>query len=205
MKFRLIPSNDEFFVLFSKAADNLAATTRALAAVVGDLSNGEALHEEVRQCERTGDELTRALLHELDTSFVTPFDREDVHMLAEQIDDVIDDIYHLSGVLVLIPVDPVLPEFREQVELLQTLGTKVVDLLSRMDYMKGLRPILEEIDRLEGQGDELYRRALKQMFSGSLDAIDVIKWKDLIDAAEDAIDGIEDIADIVATIAFKHA
>jgi len=205
MKFRLIPSNDEFFVLFSKAAENLAATTKALAAVTNDLARGEELHDAVRQCERTGDELTRALLHQLDTSFVTPFDREDVHALAEQIDDVIDDIYHLSGVLVLIPVDPLLPEFREQVELLEVLGGKTVDLLSRMDYMKGLKPILEEIDRLEGQGDELYRRALKRMFSGSLDAIEVIKWKDLIDAAEDAIDGIEDIADIVATIAFKHA
>jgi len=118
---------------------------------------------------------------------------------------VVDDIYHLAGVLVIIPVDPVLPEFQEQVDLLVTLGTRVVDLLGRMTYMKGLRPILEDIDRLEGQGDELYRRALKRLFSGSLDSLDVIKWKDLIDAAEDAIDGIEDIADIVATIAFKHA
>jgi uncharacterized protein Yka (UPF0111/DUF47 family) len=99
----------------------------------------------------------------------------------------------------------VLPEFREQVELLVTMGTKVIDLLGRMNYMKGLRPILEDIDQLEGQGDELYRRALQRLFSGSLDPIEVIKWKDLIEAAEDAIDGIEDIADIVATIAFKHA
>lgn len=205
MKFRLIPSNDEFFVLFGRASSNLAASATALKAVLDDFGNRVELQQTIRQFERTGDEHTRALLRQLDVSFVTPFDREDIHALAEQLDDVVDDIYHLSEVLVLLPFATLLPEFREQVDVLAKIAGRVVELIDRMAHMKGLRPILEEIDELESAGDAIYRRALQRLFSGDLVPLDVIKWKDLVEAAEEAIDGVEDIADIVAAILFKHA
>lgn len=205
MKFRLIPNNDEFFVLFGRAASNLAATAQAFQAVLDDFGNRDTLHQKVREHERTGDEITRSLLRQLDVSFVTPFDREDIHALAEQIDDVVDDIYHLSEVLVIVPVATLLPEFREQIGVLVTMSGRVVELIDRMSQMKGLRPLLEEIDDLESAGDAVYRRTLQHLFSGEFDALEVIKWKDLIEAAEEAIDGLEDIGDIVATILFKHA
>ena len=205
MKFRLIPSTDEFFVLFSKAASNLAATAKAFQSVLNDFPNRESLHSAVRQHERTGDSITQAILRELDTNFVTPFDREDIHALAEQIDDVVDDIYHLSEMLVILPFENLIPEFREQIDLLATMAERSVELIDRMSQMKGLRPLLEEIDNLESDGDAIYRRTLARLFSGEFTALDVIKWKDLIEAAEEAIDGIEDMGDIVATISFKHA
>jgi predicted phosphate transport protein (TIGR00153 family) len=205
LKFRLIPSTDEFFVLFSKAASNLAATAKAFQGVLNDFPNRESLHAAVRTHERTGDDLTQAILRELDTNFVTPFDREDIHALAEQIDDVVDDIYHLSEMLVILPFETLIPEFREQIDLLATMAERAVELVDRMSQMKGLRPLLEEIDNLESKGDAVYRRTLARLFSGEFTALDVIKWKDLIEAAEEAIDGIEDMGDIVATISFKHA
>jgi uncharacterized protein len=205
MKFRLIPSNDQFFVLFSEAAANLAEAANALRSMVADLADAEQLGAVVRTHEEAGAELTRRLLAELDRSFVTPFDREDVHGLAEQIDDVLDDIHHLSEVLLILPFETLLPEFLDQIETIGSMTSQVVELIARMEDMTGLKPLLDEIDRLENHGDDLYRRAIGRLFSGQLEALEVIKWKDLIDGAEEAIDGIEDIADIVATISFKHA
>ena len=205
MKFRLIPSNDEFFVLFGKAASNLAATATAFKAVLADFGNRETLHAAVRQHERAGDDITVSLFRQLDTSFVTPFDREDIHALAEQLDDVVDDIYHLSEVMVIVPIDHVLPEFVEQIDVLVAMAGRAVELIDRLSQMKGLRQIIDEIDELESKGDAIYRRTLQRLFSGELAPLEVIKWKDLIESAEEAIDGIEDIADIVETISFKHA
>ena len=205
MRFRLIPSNDDFFVLFSQAASNLSDTTVALRGLLTDFGNRDALHAKVRDCERTGDRYTRDILRQLDTSFVTPFDREDIHALAEQIDDVVDDLYHVSEVLVIVPFESVLPEFAEQVDVLVTMAGTTMKLIDGLSEMKGLRSILEEIDQLESEGDAIFRRALARLFAGDLNALDVIKWKDLIEAAEDAIDGIEDAGDIVASILVKHA
>lgn len=205
MRLRLIPSNDEFFVLFSKAASNLARSAEAFKGMLADFDRREEHHATVRQLERTGDEYTKEILRQLDTSFVTPFDREDIHALAEHIDHVVDDIYHLSEVLTIVPVPQLLPEFVEQVDVLAVIGGRLVELIDRLPQMKGLRPVLDEIDELESKGDQIYRNALRRLFSGELDALEVLKWKDLIESAELAIDGVEDVSDIVATILFKHA
>jgi len=205
MRFRLIPSNDEFFVLFSRAGSNVLRTAVALQGLLTDFDNRDELHTRVRECERAGDQLHDDILRQLDSTFVTPFDREDIHALAEQIDDVVDDIYHLSEVLVIVPFESLLPEFKEQIDVLVALAGRTVELLDRLPLMKGLRPVLDEIDQLESDGDAIFRRTLKRLFAGDLSALDVIKWKDLIEAAEEAIDGVEDIGDIVASILFKHA
>jgi uncharacterized protein len=205
MKFRITPSNDTFFVLFDKAAKNLAAAAHGLATVTDDFDRRDEHHATVRNLEHQGDEYTRNIFRELDSSFVTPFDREDIHALADKLDDVVDDIYHLSEILVLLPFDSVLPEFREQVGVLTRMGDKVVTLIENLSKMKGLRPLIDELDALESEGDAIYRRTLSRLFDGSLSALDVIKWKDLVDTAEIAIDAVEDVSDVVASILVKHA
>ena len=129
MRFRLAPNTTEFFVLFSQAASNMRATVLALRDLVEDFTDLDAKHERVKACERKGDDLTRAIKTNLDTAFVTPFDREDIHALAEGMDNVVDDIYHLSEVLVLVPLAGVLDELREQVaimlEMVDTLAPTV--------------------------------------------------------------------------------
>ena len=89
--------------------------------------------------------------------------------------------------------------------MLARISGRLVELIDRLPQMKGLRPLLEEIDELESEGDRVYRSALRRLFSGELEALEVLKWKDLIESAELAIDGVEDVSDIVATILFKHA
>lgn len=205
MRFRLVPSNDEFFDQFSRAAVNLQGSVRSLRNLVDDFTDIEAKHAKVRETEKVGDQITREILRNLDTTFVTPFDREDIHALAEGLDDVVDGIYHLSEVLTLVPIHEILPEFREQVAIMDAAAGVLVELFAGLAPMKGLKPMLEQIDSFETAGDQIYRRTLGRLFSGELDALEVLKWKDLIESAEDTLDKIEDVSDVVAAILVKHA
>ena len=205
MRFRLAPNTTEFFVLFSQAASNMRATVLALRDLVEDFTDLETKHERVKACERKGDDLTRAIKTNLDTTFVTPFDREDIHALAEGMDNVVDDIYHLSEVLVLVPLAGVLDELREQVAIMLEMVDTAVEAVDRLHNMRDLRPLLEKIDAAESRGDAIYRKSLARLFSGEFEALDVVKWKDIIGSAEDAIDRIEDVADTIGSILVKHA
>lgn len=205
MRFRLTPNTTEFYVLFSQAASNMRATVLALRDLVDDFTDIQAKHAKVKACERKGDELTRGILGNLDTAFVTPFDREDIHALAEGMDNVVDDLYHLSEVLVLVPLDGILEELRLQVGVMAEMVDTAVEAVDRLHNMSGLRPLLDRIDALESEGDAVYRRSLGRLFSGEFDALEVIKWKDIIGSAEDAIDRLEDVADVIGSILVKHA
>lgn len=205
MRFRLTPNTTEFFVLFSQAASNMRATVLALQDLVEGFTDIQAKHDRVKACERRGDELTRAILRNLDSVFVTPFDREDIHALAEGMDNVVDDLYHLSEVLVLVPIDGVLVELREQVRIMSQMVDTAVEAVDRLHNMSGLRPLLDRIDSLESEGDAVYRKGLARLFSGEFEALDVVKWKDIIGSAEDAIDRLEDVSDVIGSILVKHA
>ena len=205
MRFRLAPNTTEFFVLFSQAASNMRTTVLALRDLVEDFTDLDTKHERVKACERKGDDLTRAIKTNLDTAFVTPFDREDIHALAEGMDNVVDDIYHLSEVLVLVPLAGVLDELREQVAIMLEMVDTAVEAVDRLHNMSGLRPLLEKIDAAESRGDAIYRKSLARLFSGEFEALDVVKWKDIIGSAEDAIDRIVDVADTIGSILVKHA
>ena len=117
----------------------------------------------------------------------------------------VDDVYHVSEVISLIPLKEVLPEFRQQVGVLARMADKTVELVDRLSDMKGLRPLLDEVDALESEGDAIYRSALARLFSGEFEALEVLKWKDLVEAAEEAIDKLEDLSDTIASILVKHA
>ncbi len=110
MRFRLLPTDEKFFELFNDAAANVAQCARLLRDAI---SNGDtSAHERIRQCEHAGDDLTRTIMQRLNSTFITPFDREDIHALAEELDDVVDDIQTVSELLVLIPVSNAIARIR---------------------------------------------------------------------------------------------
>jgi uncharacterized protein Yka (UPF0111/DUF47 family) len=121
------------------------------------------------------------------------------------LDDVVDDIYQVGALLRIIPVGEPLPELIEQAELCVKMAAEVVALIERLESMKDMKGLLESIDRLESEGDAVYRRALKRLFSGEFEALEVIKWKDVISAMENALNALEDIGDVVESIVLKHA
>jgi len=204
VRFRLVPTDDRFFDLFSESARNVQACAERLLDLVADPTS-QQLFERVVECERRGDQLTTDILHRLDTTFVTPFDREDIHQLAEEMDDVVDDIHQVAALLQVVQVKESLPELLEQAQVLTRMAVETVQLIDRLESMKDTKGLLESIDRLESEGDAVHRRVLGRLFSGEFEAIDVIKWKDITAAMEDALNKLEDVSDVVESIVFKHA
>jgi uncharacterized protein len=204
-RFRLMPSDERFFTLFNQAAMNAAECARRLRDLVTDFDDIEVKHGEVVACERRGDQLTNEILHRLNGTFVTPFDREDIHALAEELDDVVDDIMAVSDLLQLLSVEVVLPELAEQADLLVHMADQTVGLIGRLRTMRGTAPFLSAIDQLESEGDAVYRRTLGRLFSGEYEALEVLRWKDIIEAMEAALNTVEDISDVVESIVLKHA
>ncbi len=205
MRFRIVPTNREFFEDFAEAAHNLADGVRRLGDVFAEPTAAAERHEAVKQAERAGDELTQRILTRLDTAFVTPFDPEDIQRLAEAIDDIVDDVYHVSEMVVLTGITEIIPEVVEQVDVLDLMAAKVVELFDHFEDMRGLKPIVASLDALETQGNRIYRRTVARLFSGEIEPLDVIRWKDISSSMEDALDRVEDMANIVTTIVVKQA
>lgn len=205
MKFRIVPTSREFFDDFSLAAQNIAICVDKLSDVLADTAHAAELHVAVKEVERAGDEYTSRILTRLDSTFVTPFDPEDIQRLAQGIDDVVDDIYHVSEMVVLTNITDLIPEVPEQVEVLTQMASKIVELFDRFEDMRGLRQIISEIESLESEGNRIYRRAVARLFSGEMEPVDVIRWKDIVESLEAVLDRIEDMTNIVTTIVVKQA
>ena len=205
MRFRLVPTDEKFFELFRLSASNVARCARALQALLADLQDLPANIDVVMACERDGDELTRTILRRLNSTFVTPFDREDIHALAEELDDEVDDMWAVADLLNVMHLDHVLPELKEQADLLVQMADATVSLMGKLERMDGVRADLDRIDGLESEGDAIYRRALAHLFSGEFKALEVLKWKDIVEAMEAALNTVEDISDVVESIVLKHA
>ena len=203
MRFRLLPSDESFFPLFDRAAANAVECARQLRAVIADGADGG--HDRINELEHEGDELTRSILQRLNSTFVTPFDREDIHALAEELDDVVDDIQTVSQLMLLTQVTTTLPELGEQADLLVRMAEEAQLLVGRLESMKDVQEHLDSIDRLESEGDAVYRRILAKLYSGELDALEVLRWKGIVEALEGALNTIEDISDVVESIVLKHA
>jgi predicted phosphate transport protein (TIGR00153 family) len=203
VRFRLLPTDDRFFALFNDAAANVAECARRLRDLLDGADGGL---QAVVECERRGDELIREILTRLNTSFVTPFDREDIHGLAEELDDVVDDVMEVGYRLELGNRDVAeMPELKQQADILVQMADETVALVDRLGSMKGTRPYLDTIDRLESEGDRVYRQALARLYSGEVKAKQTLYWKDVVDAMEAALDALEDASDVVEGIVLKHA
>jgi predicted phosphate transport protein (TIGR00153 family) len=199
----MLPRDDQFFVLFNEVAANMAECARRLRDELNGQGSGLA---PMAACEQRSDELIRDILRRLNTSFVTPFDREDIHALAEQIDEVVDDVMEVAYRLELGNRDvAAVPELKTQADLLVQMADETVTLIGRLESMKGIGPHLDVVDRLETEGDVVYRQALTRLYSGELKAAATLYWKDVVEALENALDTLEDASNVVEGIVLKHA
>jgi len=205
VRFRLVPRDEGFFPLFDAAAENVAECARRLRSAIGDLTDLDNKRRLVAECEKRGDEITRTILRRLNSSFVTPFDREDIHALTEMIDDVVDDMQAACDLLVLHHVSSPLPDIGEMGDILVRAAESTVSLTSKLSHLHDLAVDHDAIDELESAADRVYRGCVARLFSGDYDAFDVLKWKDVVESIEASVNSIEQISDIVESIALKHA
>ncbi|HET7523991.1 MAG TPA: DUF47 family protein [Acidimicrobiales bacterium] len=204
-RMRLVPADAGFFDLFKSATANARDGAEELRKMLAGFENIEEHYQEIRNLERRGDQITVELLRRLDATFVTPYDREDIHALTERLDDVIDDVFSVAELIHLIPLDEPLPEVTELGELLAVMAGELDALIGCLRSREGARHRLERIEALEREGDALHRRGMARLFSGDYEALEVLKWKDILQALEQSINQIEGVSDVVESILVKNS
>jgi predicted phosphate transport protein (TIGR00153 family) len=205
LRLRLTPRDDRFFPMFVEAAQNLVSATELLGEFLHVTSNREKLAVQLREHEHAGDAVTHRVIHELNSTFVTPFDREDIYELITKLDDVMDSIEAAADFAVLSELETLPVEMGRQVDLLQRAARCTVEAMGRLATMNDLASFWIEVNRLENEADQVYRGLLSRLFSGSYDALTVLKLKQVADDLEEAADAFEHVANVVETIAVKES
>jgi predicted phosphate transport protein (TIGR00153 family) len=209
VKLRIFPREESYFDLFDEVADNLSHAAGLLLDLVEDFVDPEMKVKRLVESEHEGDRLTHTILSRLNSTFITPFDREDIHALAGQLDDVVDAIEAAADMMVLHKVVEPLDAVVEQARLIDQAAKETVAGLRSLRGLdeEPLRAFLVTINELENEGDRLYRRARADLynFTGEHPARYVLIWKDIVEQLEEALDGFEHVAHTVETILIKHA
>ncbi|KQS60132.1 phosphate transport regulator [Geodermatophilus sp. Leaf369] len=205
MAFSLTPKDTRFYDMFTASAQNLVEATTVLGDFVHDVSRREELGGVLRDLEHAGDNLTHAVFRQLNSSFVTPFDREDIYALASDLDDVMDAIEAAADLVVLTGLGTLPAEMGQQVALLQRCAQVTADAMPRLRAMKDLADYWIEVNSLENEADKLYRRLLSRLYSGEFDALEILKLKEVADQLEEAADAFEHVANVVETISVKES
>lgn len=204
-RFRLIPREESFYDLFVKQAEVLLQGARGLRDMVVTFDDVPARARRLHDIEHEADEVTHEVMRRLNTTFVTPLDREDIHELASSLDDVMDHMDAAADLLVLHKIEKPLPEMQAQAELLVRACETSLEAMRILPGFDRLESYSVEINRLENEGDRVYRQAIADLFGGDYKAMDVLKWKDILDELEAAMDDIEDVANTLEGIALKQA
>jgi uncharacterized protein len=204
MRLSLMPKKSVFFTLFNQHAQNALEAAQALEKLLADFTDVDNKARDIHAIEHYGDKLTHQIMQELNGTFVTPLDREDIVGLASKLDDVTDVCHDVAEMVVLYKVKTIRPLAVQQAKVLVSAAEHLVKALKDLDRLAGLEPHWIKIHTLENEGDQLFRAAVGDLFAHSTDPIEIIKWKDLHALIEVAIDRCEDVANIVETIVVKH-
>ena len=207
MKLKISQRAEAFFDLFIGAARNLRETADLLKDLIDDYQDVDLKVRRIQDREHEGDELTHAIIRRLNTSFVTPMDREDIYQLAAALDDVLDAMEAVASLFLLHHIEEPLQQMKAQVDVLARAAVQTEEAIKHLRGMDRsvLEPYWIEINTLEGEGDKLYRYAVADLFSGDHRAMDVLRWKEVIENLEEALDGLENVANIIESTVLKHA
>jgi uncharacterized protein len=202
---RFKPVDTAFYSLLTSSAAGLVDGASLLAEMLGEGNDRKDIAARMREAEHHADETTHEIVRRVNSTFVTPFDREDIYALASSLDDVMDFMEEAVDLTLLYEVESLPQECAEQVEVLQRCAELTAESMPRLQSMKDLEEYWIEINRLENAGDKSYRRILAKLFSGSYEALEVLKLKDIVDSLEHAIDAFEKVANIVEQIHVKES
>ena len=206
MRLSLTPKETSFYDLFAKSADNLVVGASLLTELLSTAkADRGAIADRMREIEHAGDEATHAIYRQLNSSFITPFDREDIYALASRLDDVMDSMEAAVDLVSLYQIDELPPGVTDQVDVLVRAADLTAEAMPRLRSMKDLTEYWIEVNRLENQADQIYRKLLAHLFSGEYDALTVMKLREVVENLEEAADGFEHVANTIETIAVKES
>ena len=205
MRISLTPRTSEFFTLFGKAGENALQVSRLVERRFREHPNSGITQEQVKKEETEGDAITRDLITLLNTQYVTPFDRDDIYMLATEIDDIVDYLEEASDLLGLYGVEMPTRHAVEQCGIIVRACEQLASALDNLKGMRGVQEALVQVKAHEDEGDRVLRDALAALFRDpGIDPLIVIRWKDIYEALERALDACETVANVVANILVKN-
>lgn len=201
---RLIPRDNSFFAMFSAMSDNLIAGARTLVDLFANFQDVEKQIETIHRIEREGDECTHAILTKLNQTFITPFDREDIHELASKLDDVLDFINAAGARIEMYRITAPPPAAGELATIILMQCQAMQQAVSLMQKNGDILSHCVEINRLENEADQVSQQAIATLFDREKDPINLIKIKELLECLERATDKAEDVANVLETVVLKN-
>jgi uncharacterized protein len=205
-RFSLIPKEEQYFVLFRQMTSHIYDAASKLKEMLDDKQGDFPAHlRQIKAIEHACDELTHSISKKLNSSFITPFDREDIYMLSGALDDIVDLIDDAARAVVMYNVRETTDYARQFGDVIQRMAVQLHEVVSTLERPGGISDRLVEIHRLENEGDDLYHEAIGELFRDTPDPLRVIRWKDIYDKLEAAVDRCEQAANIIETVIIKHA
>ncbi|HEX6628549.1 MAG TPA: DUF47 family protein [Gemmatimonadaceae bacterium] len=202
---RILPRDEKFYDMFTELAKRLTGSANILQELFQNPSQLDSKVTTIKGLEHEADNLTHDIIDRIDRTFVTPFDREDIHSLASELDEVIDLIDGTARRAQIFHIKQIRPAAGVLAEVLSRAGRVVEDGVRNMKDAKHVYAVSEQLKTLEEEGDAVYHEAMGKLFAEGGDALEVIKWKDLYDKIEDALDKCEDVGNVLQSIALKNA
>lgn len=201
---QLIPRDAQFYDLFAQVASRLTGSAALLHELFKDPEKLDQHVAAIKTLEHEADNLTHDTIDRINRTFVTPFDREDIHALAGHLDEVVDLIDGCARRASIFHIKEMHPHSVVLSEVLLRSARTIEDAVRKMKDPKSVAAANRQLKMLEEEGDAVYHEAVEKLFSSTTDAIEVIKWKELYDKVEDAIDQCEDVGNTLQSIALKN-
>lgn len=202
---RLLPRESKFFELFGEMAENVTVAARLLQDLLRDYTDVPAAVQKIKDVEHKGDEITHQLFIKLNQTFITPFDREDIHLLASSLDDVLDYINAAASRLMMYKITNPPAEAAELATLICRQSQELAKAVALLEKRDALLQYCVEVNRLENEADAIVRAAIGRLFETETDPIRLIKHKELLEVLEIATDKAEDAANVLETVVLKSA
>jgi predicted phosphate transport protein (TIGR00153 family) len=204
---RLIPRETKFFEMFAGIANNVVEGAQVLSDLLHnwDYQQAPAAVQRIKEIEHRGDDMTHQVLVKLNQTFITPFDREDIHLLASSLDDVLDFVYGASDRLLTYKITQPSPSAKILAGIVLKQAEELKKAVALLDKNHHLLQHCVEVNRLENEADQVSREAIGRLFDGGYDPITLIKLKELLEILEEASDKAEDVANVLETVVLKNA
>ena len=202
---RLIPQDEKFFDLFNQLAEHLHTSAKLLDQLFAEPHRTTELVKQIKDVEHLADELTQSINMRIDRSFITPIDREDIHVLASRLDDVIDRLDGTARRVVMLHITEVREPAKQMAHVILRASEHIAIAVKSLKKPSAVSEQASKIKTLEEEGDALYHEAVGALFAGSPDPIEVIRWKEVYETLEQAIDDCMGVANAVHSISIKNA
>ena len=202
---QLIPHDEKFFELFTEQAENIREAAQKLVDLFEDFRDVGKRVAEIKFIEHKGDQLTHGLMMKLNRTFITPFDREDIHALGSSLDDVLDLVDSVADRIVIYKVKAVSPGAKQLAHVILHATEIMVKAVSQLHKPQNILEYCDQLTQLEKDADRIKGECIARLFEDSTEPIEVIKWKEIYEVLEATTDKCEDVADVLEAVVLKSA